>query len=161
MTDDLPEITRAGNANLRAEIDRMLEAYERDSSALLAAQASAAEPRSVWSDDNLVRVTAHAAGVIEVHLEPTAFRHSTPEKLGTSITATVRAAQQSVTQSQEQALESLTGLATELPDLPELIPGAPSTADLMAQFRTPVDPPPTATPVEDEDEYFRNKGYLR
>ncbi|MDO3651222.1 YbaB/EbfC family nucleoid-associated protein [Nocardia mangyaensis] len=160
MTDDLPEITRAGNARLRAEIDRMLDAYERDSSALLTAQAGAAEPRTVWSDDNLVRVTAHGAGVIDVHLEPTAFRHSTPEKLGASITATVQAAQQAVTQSQEQALASLTGLATELPDLPELIPGAPSTADLMAQFRTPVNPPPPA-PVEDDDEYFRNKGYLR
>ncbi|MFF2085332.1 YbaB/EbfC family nucleoid-associated protein [Nocardia sp. NPDC058176] len=159
MTDDLPEITRAGNASLRAEIDRMLEAYERDSSALLAAQAGAAEPRTVWSDDNLVRVTANAAGVIEVHMEPTAFRHSTPEKLSASITATVQAAQQLVAQSQEQALESLTGLATELPDLPELIPGAPSTADLMARFRAPVDPPPA--PARDEDEYFRNQGYLR
>ncbi|WP_278261845.1 YbaB/EbfC family nucleoid-associated protein [Nocardia sp. AG03] len=162
MTDDLPEFTRDSNAALRSQIDQMLDAYQRDSAALLAAQSKAAEPVTRWSDDNLVRVTANAGGVIEVHVEPEAFRRSTPEKLGAAITATIHAAQQSVAQGQEQALAPLTELAAELPDLPDLIPGAPNTKDLMAQFRTPPETtPPPAAPIDDEDEYFRNRGYLR
>ncbi|MFE3545199.1 YbaB/EbfC family nucleoid-associated protein [Nocardia sp. NPDC059177] len=162
MTDDLPEITRDSNAALRSQIDQMLDAYQRDSSSLLAAQARAAEPVTVWSDDNLVRVTANVAGVIEVHVEPEAFRRSTPAKLGASITATIQDAAQTTTRAQQEALAPLTELADSLPDVPDLIPGAPSTKDLMAQFRTPPDmSPPPAEPIDDEDEYFRNRGYLR
>lgn len=160
MTDDLPEITRSGNAALRAQIDQMLDAYQRDSSALLAAQTKAAEPLTVWSDDNLVRVTANAAGVIEVHLEPTALRHSTAEKLSATITATVQAAQRAVAQASTEAMAPLADLAAELPDVPELIPGAPSTKGLLAQFLSPPEPSPPA-PIDDEDDYFRNRGYLR
>lgn len=160
MTDDLPEITRDTNAALRSQIDQMLDAYQRDSAALLSAQNRAAEPVTVWSDDNLVRVTANVAGVIEVHVEPEAFRRSTPEKLGASITATIQAAAQMTTRAQQEALAPLTELADSLPDVPDLIPGAPSTKDLMAQFITPPEttPPP---PIDDEDEYFQNRGYLR
>ncbi|WP_405178891.1 YbaB/EbfC family nucleoid-associated protein [Nocardia sp. NBC_01377] len=166
MVEEHPEITRAGNAALRNQIEQMLNSYERDISALETAQARATEPVTVWSADNLVRVTANIAGVIEVHLEPDAFKRSSPEKLGVVITETVRDAGRAAARIQEEALAPLTDAAAAMPDLPDLIPGAPATKDLLARFvpppvdRTPP-PPPAPAAEDDDDDYYRNQGYLR
>ncbi|WP_083884348.1 YbaB/EbfC family nucleoid-associated protein [Nocardia higoensis] len=165
MAEDYPEVTRESNAALRSQIESMLDSYERDTSALRDAQLRAAEPVSVWSDDNLVRVTATIAGVVEVHLEAEAFKNSTPQKLGASITATVQEAARAAAAGLEQAMAPWTALADSMPDLPDLIPGAPSTKDLLAQLAPPppdqVPPPPSDGGDDDEDDYFRNQGYLR
>ncbi|WP_067646840.1 YbaB/EbfC family nucleoid-associated protein [Nocardia harenae] len=156
MADEVPGAARAGNDALRAQVESMLESYEQQRSALVAAQQHALEPVTVWSPDNLVRVTATVAGVVEVHLEPEAFKRSTPASLGPVITAALREAASRAAAQQAEALAPFTELP--LPDLPDLVPGAPSTADVLAQLsRTAPDP----APIEDEDEYFRNQGYLR
>lgn len=158
MADEVPGAARAGNDALRTQVESMLESYEQQRSALVAAQQRAVEPVTVWSPDNLVRVTATVAGVVEVHLEPEAFKRSTPATLGPAITAALREAASRAAAQQAEALAPLTELP--LPDLPDLVPGAPSTADVLAQLsRTASEADPA--PIEDEDEYFRNQGYLR
>jgi len=165
VAEDFPEATRAGNAALRSQIESMLDSYERDTTALRDAQHRAAEPVTVWSPDNLVRVTATIAGVVEVHIEAEAFKISTPQRLGASITATVQEAARTAAAGLEQAMAPWTALAESMPDLPDLIPGAPSTKDLLAELTPPppdqVAPPPLDGGDEDEDDYFRNQGYLR
>ncbi|WP_084494967.1 YbaB/EbfC family nucleoid-associated protein [Nocardia shimofusensis] len=158
-------MTRADNAALRSQIESMLDSYEHDTSALLDAQQRAAQPVTVWSDDNLVRVTATIAGVVDVHIEAEAFKNSTPHRLGASITTTVQEAARVAAAGLEQAMAPWTALAESMPDLPDLVPGAPSTKDLLARLSPPppdrVTPPPLDDGDEDEDDYFRNQGYLR
>lgn len=168
MSEDHPDMTREGNAALRSRIESMLDSYERDTSALRDAQSRAAEPVSVWSQDNLVRVTATVAGIVEVHLEPEAFKNSTPQKLGASITETAQQAARAAAAGLERAMAPWSALAASMPDLPDLIPGAPSSKDLLAQLVPPppeqVSPPPTegaGGDADDEDDYFRDRGYLR
>ncbi|MGW5315706.1 YbaB/EbfC family nucleoid-associated protein [Nocardia thailandica] len=162
MREEMPEATRAGNDALRAEIESMLASYERDSAELVAAQQRAVEPVTVWSDDNLVRVTANVTGVIDVHLEPEAFKRSTPATLGATVTATIQEAARRATSLRAEALDRFTG---SMPDLPDLVPGAPSAKDLLARLTPPapetVTPPPLDAPDDDEDAYFRNRDYLR
>lgn len=160
-----PEVTREGNAALRSQIDALLDSYERDTSALRDAQRRAAEPVSVWSEDNLVRVTATIAGIVEVHIEPEAFKNSTPQRLGASITATAQEAARAAAAGLEEAMAPWSAVADAMPDLPDLIPGAPATKDLLAQLTPPppeqVTPPPLDSGDDDEDDYYRNQGYLR
>lgn len=159
--------TRGANDALRAQIDSMLDSFTAEKSALLDAQARATEPVSVWSADNLVRVSGTVAGVSEVHIAPEAFKRATPESLGRSVTEAIASMAAEAARVQEQALAPLT---SGMPDLPDLIPGAPSMKDLIAQLTPP--PPPEPEPVaeprrlvedtdDEEGEYFRNRGYLR
>ncbi|UGT59977.1 YbaB/EbfC family nucleoid-associated protein [Nocardia asteroides] len=162
MAEELPGAARAGNDALRAQVESMLESYEQQRSALVAAQQRAAEPVTVWSPDNLVRVTATVAGVLEVHLQPEAFKRSTSATLGPVITATLREAAGRAAAKQAEALAPFTDLP--LPDLPDLIPGAPATKDVLAQLDSSTAEAattPASDSIEDEDDYFRNRGYLR
>lgn len=161
MSEHAPDPTRASTTALRARIESMLESYERESTALVAAQQRAVEPVTVWSADNLVRVTASVAGVVEVHLEPEAFKRSTPATLGATVTATLQEASRQATARQTEVLAPLTALADALPDLPDLIPGAPATKDLAARLAPPPPENVRVEDAEDEDDYFHNRDYLR
>ncbi|MBW0273161.1 hypothetical protein ATM97_24050 [Nocardia sp. MH4] len=168
MNEDWSAPARAANDALRAQIDAMLDSFTADKSALLDAQARATEAVSAWSADNLVRVTGTIAGVSEVHIEPDAFKRSTPDSLGRSITEAITAMTIEVRQIQEQAMAPITDLAGQFPDLPDLVPGAVSVKDLIAQLTSPPateDPEPPRRLVEDSDDdegdYFRNRSYLR
>ncbi|MFE1593264.1 YbaB/EbfC family DNA-binding protein [Nocardia sp. NPDC058705] len=168
MNDDWSAPTRAENNALRAQIDSMLETFNAEKSALLDAQSQAAELVSVWSADGLVRVSGTIAGVSEVHIVADAFKRTTPESLGSSVTEAIAELARQTTQVQQQALGSLTG---SMPDLSDLVPGAPSMKDLIAQLTPP--PPPLPEPVveaapslvddsdDEEGDYFRNRSYLR
>lgn len=168
MTEDWSAPSRAANDALRAQIDGMLESFAAEKSALVDAQARATEPVTVWSADGLVRVSGTVAGVSEVHIEPDAFKRSTPESLGRTITAAITEMSTRAALAQHEALAPLTA---DLPDLPDLIPGVPSMKDLIAQLTPP--PPPPPEPVaeaprglvddsdDEEGDYFRNRSYLR
>ncbi|MFD5178410.1 YbaB/EbfC family DNA-binding protein [Nocardia sp. NPDC058379] len=168
MNEDWSAPTRAANDALRAQVDAMLDSFTADKSALLDAQRRATEPVSVWSEDNLVRVTGTIAGVSEVHIEPDAFKRSTPDSLGRSITEAITAMTIEVRQVQEQAMAPIANLTGQLPDLPDLVPGAVSMKDLIAQLTSPpadTEPEAPRRLVEDSDDdegdYFRNRSYLR
>lgn len=85
---------RARTEALQSEVDGMLDNYQQQMDKIAAARDTLAVATAQgWSSDNLVRVTCSAAGVpIEVWVDPQAFKRSTPQKLGRSITEAAQAA---------------------------------------------------------------------
>ncbi|WP_280234879.1 YbaB/EbfC family nucleoid-associated protein [Nocardia cyriacigeorgica] len=170
MNDDR-EAMRSRNDALRTQVGDMLETFERQRHELAAAQQRIANAQvTAWSSDNLVRVTSNAAGIpLEVHIEPDAFKRTNPERLGRSITEAVQAAAREGVQVSQQAFAPIEAAADELPDLPDLVPGAPSIRDLVDKL---IPEPPAAQDAapqaaaqaplddEDEDDYYRNRSYL-
>ncbi|GAB2654978.1 YbaB/EbfC family nucleoid-associated protein [Nocardia goodfellowii] len=159
------EALRARNEALRGEVDSLLSIFEQQQREFAAAQARLATATvSAWSTDNLIRVTANSAGVpVEVHVDPEAFKRSTPEKLGRSITEATQAAANLAGEEARRAFGSVGQLGVDIPDLPDLVPGAPSIKDLVHQLL----PDPAAAPEEPveldpeaEEEYYRNRSYL-
>ncbi|ATL65164.1 YbaB/EbfC family nucleoid-associated protein [Nocardia terpenica] len=160
-----PDALRAGNEALRDQVDSLLETFEEQRRQLAEVhQRLAATTVEAWSSDNLVRVVSNIAGVpLEVHLVPEAFKRSTPEKLGRSITEAVEAAARSAAVQSQQAFAPIQELAGAIPDFSDIVPGAPSIKDLIGTRRPepPRAPSPAFLDDEDEDEYYRNRGYLQ
>ncbi|MEV0295908.1 YbaB/EbfC family nucleoid-associated protein [Nocardia sp. NPDC050710] len=165
MADSEREAQLAQNAALRGEIDELLAVFEQQRRELADAQARLASATvTAWSSDSLIRVTSNSAGVpTEVHVEPEAFKRSTPEKLGRSITEATQAAARLASAEAQRAFGSVEQLGLDIPDLPDLVPGAPSIKDLMhSMFPEPAAAQPDPVPLdeESEDEYYRNRTYL-
>ncbi|MDN2501463.1 YbaB/EbfC family DNA-binding protein [Nocardia nova] len=172
MADAEQEAARARNEALRLEVDSLLATFEQQKRELADVQERlAATTAEAWSADNLVRVVANVAGVVvEVHLEPEAFKRSTPEKLGRSMAEAAQAAARRAGELSQQALAPIQEVAGDVPDLSDILPGAPSIKDLM---NTLLPDPAESAPAqrgssepgafddEDEDDYYRNRGYLR
>ncbi|MGQ4599495.1 YbaB/EbfC family nucleoid-associated protein [Nocardia sp. R6R-6] len=160
------DATQEHNKALRDQIDSLLEVFEQQRNDLAEAQSTLATTTvTAWSSNNLIRVVSNAAGVpVEVHVEPEAFKRSTPEKLGHSITEAVQAAARLALEATQQAVAPVQASAGGIPDLSDLVPGAPSIRDLV---RTMFPEPPAAQDEpespddESEDEYYRNRSYLR
>lgn len=157
--------TQAAGEILRESVDELLSTFERQRTEMAAVQQRLAETTvTAWSADNLVRVDANTAGIpVDVHLTAEAFKRSTPEKLGRSILEAVQSAARQATEVAAQAWAPLTALAGDVPDLPDIAPGMPSIKSVVGTlFPDPVTEPVPAAPMndEDEDEYFRNRGYL-
>ncbi|WP_280266664.1 YbaB/EbfC family nucleoid-associated protein [Nocardia wallacei] len=165
MSNSEQDAARARNAELRDQIDSMLVTYEQERRELAEVQARlAATTAEAWSSDNLVRVVSNVSGIpLEVHLTPESFKRSTPERLGRSIAEAAQAAARAAAELSEQAIAPLQGLADQLPDLPDIVPGAPSLKDLrhsMVPEPTESTPPPPPMDDEEEDDYYRNRSYL-
>ena len=117
----------AGNEQLRARFNDVLDAYDDHRTALAAAYEKLAELRAqAISSDHAVRVTVDSSGaVVEVALEPSALR-TTAESLAATLTAVAQAAAQ---QAKAQCTDILAPLGTAtdtMAELAELIPGTPS-----------------------------------
>lgn len=168
MADAEREAQLAQNRALQGEIDDLLETFERQRRELADAQSRlAAASVTAWSSDQLVRVTANAAGVpTEVHLEPDTFKRTTPQKLSASLTEATQAAARLAGEEAERAFGALASVGDSIPDLPDLVPGAPSIKDLVRDLLpepAPAEPAPRQPVLmdeEDEDEYYRNRSYL-
>ncbi|WP_431957702.1 YbaB/EbfC family nucleoid-associated protein [Nocardia lijiangensis] len=167
MADSERAAQLARNEALRGEVDDLLEVFEQQRRELAETQARlAATTVTAWSSDNLVRVTSNTAGVpVEVHIEPDAFKRSTPQKLGAAMTEATQAAARLATEEAQRAFGAFEQVGHAIPDLPDLVPGAPSIKDLVNSFfpePASVDaaPQPAELDEEAEDEYYRNRGYL-
>lgn len=120
----------ARNAAMREQVSSMLEGLQRQTAQLHEAQASAlAATGEATSADGLVIVRVNAAGVVTgTTLAPAALRTSTPEKLATSFTETAQAAAKD---ARAKADEAVAPLQENVPDLPDVFPGAPSLSQLI------------------------------
>ncbi|MEU8897981.1 YbaB/EbfC family nucleoid-associated protein [Nocardia sp. NPDC048505] len=165
MADQEREALRARNDALRGEVDSLLATFAEQQREFAAAQARLATATvTAWSSDNLIRVTANSAGVpLEVHVDPEAFKRSTPQKLGLAITEATQAAARLAGEEAQRAFGSIEQLGADIPDLPDLVPGAPSIKDLVRSLL----PEPEAAQAEPgeldpeaEEEYYRNRSYL-
>lgn len=135
----------ARNAAMRQQVDTLLAGLNRQTAALNSAQAQAAAVTGrATSADGLVTVTVNAAGVvIDAQFTPSAFDRSTPEKLARSVVAV---AQQAAATAQQQVAAALAPVRSNVPDLPDFFPGAPSLTDLLPS------PPATRRPPKSQDE---------
>lgn len=129
---------RTDTRALRSRVDSMLDALTRQNEHLCALpERLAAITALVRSDDDLVGVVVDGTGVpVRVEVAPDAFRRMTPDQLGDAVTTS---AQRAATQAREIARELVApvlAVADEMPDLADLVPGAPSLRH---------DPPPSST----------------
>ncbi|WP_227984233.1 YbaB/EbfC family nucleoid-associated protein [Nocardia spumae] len=170
MADAEQEAARARNEALRLQVDSLLETFEQQRRELAEVQRQLAETTAeAWSSDGLVRVVANVAGVVlEVHLIPEAFKRSTPDKLGKSMAEAAQAAARQAAELSQRAFAPIQDVAGDVPDLSDIVPGAPSLKDLMSTLLpdpaapgADERPEPPAFDDEDEDDYYRNRGYLQ
>ena len=160
MTDpDQRAMLEARNATLRSQVNSMLVNLERQTSALRDAQAQAqAATGRATSPDGQVTAEVNASGIAtDLRLEPTAFDRTSPERLARSI---LQVLQQAAADARQKADAALAPLQQDMPDLPDLFPGAPALKDLMpkpmpvpdnAQQQSPAAPRPPR-PAGDDDE---------
>lgn len=145
----------ARNAAMRQQVDTLLAGLDRQTAALRSAQEQASEiTNRATSADGLVSVTVNAAGILtDVQFAPAAFDRSTTDKLARSVVAVAQQAAATVQQKVDAALALVRG---DLPDLPDLFPGAPSLKDLLPSPATRR--PPSA---QHDEEDFSTRSVLR
>ena len=129
---------RSSNSALRAQVDGMLDALAAQTEAIAAAQGAVANTSAeAASPDGLVRVTVDAGGaVMSVSIDPGAFTRTTPDRLARSVGDAARAATADVRARVAELLAPVTAAAAGLPDLPDLVAGAPSIRNLVPSVAT-------------------------
>jgi DNA-binding protein YbaB len=94
------------------------------------------------SPNNLARVTVDSTGVVvNVEIAEDAYRRSTPKQLSQDLNATIRGAVEAVSEARAQITAPLKALVDKMPDLDEVVPGAPSLRDVRAQLAEQPDSP--------------------
>ncbi|WP_231569567.1 YbaB/EbfC family nucleoid-associated protein [Prescottella defluvii] len=123
---------------LQGQVDALLEGLDRQTEALAAAQGALAQTTAqVQSPDGLVRVTVDSSGsVVAVDLDPSTFTRTTPARLAEVVAATARAATAEVRARIAELMAPVTGAAAGLPDLSDLVAGAPSLRNLLPTVAT-------------------------
>ncbi|MEU6828022.1 YbaB/EbfC family nucleoid-associated protein [Nocardia beijingensis] len=134
---------RSANSGIRNQVDHILDALAEQRPHLAEVRDKLAAVRcTAESADKLVAVTVDAAGVVvDVRFAPTALR-STPEQLGRSVTEASRQAARLARDQHAAIIAPMVAEAGAIPDLPDLVPGAPS---LRAVWDPARDEPQTET----------------
>ncbi|MEU0503421.1 YbaB/EbfC family nucleoid-associated protein [Nocardia sp. NPDC005998] len=118
---------RSANFGMRNQVEQILEALaeQREHRADVRRRIDAARGTAT-SADGLVQVTVDSAGVlIDVRFTADAQR-STPAQLGRSVTEAGREAARRVREQTRQILAPVVAAADAMPDLSDLVSGAPS-----------------------------------
>lgn len=151
----------ARNAAMQEQVSSLLAGLNRQTAALRSAQVQVAGVTSrATSADGLVTVTVNSAGIVtDVQLAPSVFDRSTPDKLARSVVAVAQQAAAGAKQRVDAALAPVRG---DLPDLPDVFPGAPALKDLLPS----PNPSPSASRRSerspgDDDEDFSTRSVLR
>ena len=148
----------ARNAAMRQQVNSLLAGLNRQSAALQEAQVQAAEVTGrATSADGLVTVTVNAVGIVtDVQFAPSAFDRSTPDKLARSV---VTVTQQAASAAQRQVEDVLAPARGELPDLPDVVRGAPSLKDLLPNMWSTSRRP--QQPSEDDEDFSTKSVFQR
>jgi DNA-binding protein YbaB len=136
---------------MREKVDDLLTQFDKRTAQLREArQAAAALTANLTSQDQLVRVSVDATGMLtELKIDPATFDRTTPDALARTIGDLVR---RGTTQVRQQTADLMRPLTEGLPDLSDLSPGAPSLADMLPKipdFPT-ADRPAVSEPDGDE-----------
>ncbi|MFD5243168.1 YbaB/EbfC family nucleoid-associated protein [Amycolatopsis sp. NPDC058340] len=120
----------ARNAAMKDQVDTLLEQFERQTAQLRDAQEAASQTSAtVVSQDGLVRATIDATGTLaKLEIQPNAFERTNPAQLANTVLTLVR---QGSLQVKQQVAELMAPITEGLPDLSDLIEGAPSLQGLM------------------------------
>ncbi|EOM78081.1 YbaB/EbfC family nucleoid-associated protein [Rhodococcus rhodnii] len=156
MVDQRTEQLRAQNDVLERQVGDMLAKLEQQQRDLEEGQRIVSQLR-VWgeSDDRMVKVQVDAVGaVLDVVVAPEALRRSTPELLGAAMKQAAHRASASARVQAQEAMAPVLAANEQMPDLPDLVPGAPSLHDLFTglDLPEPAAPGPAPRPAQDDDE---------
>lgn len=121
---------RSANNGMRNQIDYIMNAYEKQQVRLAEIRPQLETLRArAGSSDQLVEVTVDSAGVVtDVQLTAQAMR-AKPEQVGRAIVEAAQAAARSARSKHDELIAPIVDVAELMPDLPDLIPGAPSWRD--------------------------------
>jgi DNA-binding protein YbaB len=125
------ESLRSANNGMRNQIDYIMDVYEKQQVRLaeIRSQLDALRARAS-SSDQLVEVTVDGAGVVtDVQLTAQAMR-AKPEQVGRAIVEAAQAAARSARSKHDALIAPIVDVAELMPDLPDLVPGAPSWRDI-------------------------------
>lgn len=119
----------------RTEVNQLLDTYEEQMASLAEIRRRLDSLRiQARSTDGAIEVSVDSAGVVtEIKLEPAAMRNK-PEDLARKLTEVIREAAMHAEKHTAEAVAPAADIVDPLPDLSELIPGAPS-------LRKPPEPP--------------------
>ncbi|MFD4181586.1 hypothetical protein [Rhodococcus sp. NPDC058514] len=133
------EELRARNEALRVQIDDMLDDLHRRSDLLSRAQSEVAALRvETRTPDGLARVSVDSAGaIVEVDIAPEAFARTTPSPHGAAGAAAAPRSPARPRLRVQELMAPVSRTDFDLPDLPDLIPGAPSLRDLVPVVLAP------------------------
>lgn len=135
---------RSANARLRSELDAIQADFDREMGQVGEVQRKLAAMRvHATSPNDLARVTVDSSGAVtEITIADDAFRRSTPRTLTEDINAAIRGGAEAAARAREQVLAPLTAIVETMPDLGEIISGAPNLRDLRAQLSEQSGEPP-------------------
>ncbi|ANN14227.1 hypothetical protein SD37_00185 [Amycolatopsis orientalis] len=144
----------ARNAAMKDQVDTLLENFERQTAQLREAQEAASQmSATVVSQDGLVRATIDATGTLaKLEIQPNAFERTSPAQLANTVLTLVR---QGSLQVKQQVADLMAPITEGLPDLSDLIEGAPSLQGLMPaipDFLAEEEQPPAPTKSDDDFE---------
>ncbi|NUS44852.1 MAG: YbaB/EbfC family nucleoid-associated protein [Mycobacteriaceae bacterium] len=136
------------NSEVINQVAEMEAAFHRQQGEMAEALRKLGQARiRVKSADRLVELVANTSGIVtELSLSPDAFRHNTPERLARSINEAIQAGAAAAARAREEYLAPVIEAAGDVPDLDELIPGAPSLRQWRDQLsgQAPTPPKPEA-----------------
>jgi DNA-binding protein YbaB len=149
----------ARNAAMKDQVDTLLEQFERQTAQLRDAQQAASETSAtVVSKDGLVRATIDATGTLaKLEIQPNAFERTNPAQLANTVLHLVR---QGSLQVKQQVADLMAPITEGLPDLSDLIEGAPSLQGLMPaipDFLAEEEPVQSKSDDDFEDPLLRNE----
>ncbi len=127
---------RSANSGMRNQVEHILDALAEQRTHLSEVREKLSAVRcTAESADKLVEVTVDAGGVlVDVRFSPTAVK-STPEQLGRSVTEAGRQAAQLARDQHAAIIAPLVAETEAIPDLPDLVPGAPSLREVWEPTR--------------------------
>ena len=136
----------ARNAAMRDKIGDLLDTYHKQTERLQEAQqARSALSARLTSPDGLVEVTVDSSGMMTgLKIAPSAFERSRPDALSRMILDLTR---RGAIQVRQQANDLMKPLTEGLPDLSDLVAGAPSLAALVPKLPEPPAPDPAQRPT--------------
>lgn len=138
-------MTESDYDGLRKQFHYIMDRFDEQRAQLADVHEQLAAARShATSSDGLVEVSTNSAGmVVEVRLAANTFEQTTPETLARSFTEAAGKAAALAQQHTAEIIAPITAAAEAMPDLPDLIPGAPSLRELRASLHPNLsDPPP-------------------
>ena len=145
LDDDDRASMEARNAAMKEQMNGLLDKFNEQTRLLEEAQqAAASTTATVTSEDGSVTVTVDATGAMtDLRFEAKSFKQADPEKFARIVMQTVHTASTQV----KQSMAELVGPVTEdLPDLSELVDGAPSLRGLMPKMPDFSEPPAQSEP---------------
>ncbi|GAA5043379.1 YbaB/EbfC family nucleoid-associated protein [Nocardia callitridis] len=117
----------SANYGMRNQVDHIMDGVAEQRDQLAAVHAALAEVRATASSsDAAVTVTVDGSGILTgVEFAPKALQRK-PEELAKSVTEAGQAAARAARERTESIIAPIAALTDALPDLPDLVPGAPS-----------------------------------